>query len=160
MKRHPSLHPLSRHHHHALVCALAMRRAGQAPPAFRARRARQAAEQFLRFWSEAGSRHFREEEDILLPAYSRSRRLDEDPDVTAMLAEHAAIRAQVAALEQARGDDRATAALVEELGALLQQHVRREEDRIFPAIERALGEEALEDLGKRLARRHREPATA
>jgi hemerythrin-like domain-containing protein len=154
MKRHASLHPLSEHHHHALVCALQMRRAGQAPPAERVPRARKAAENFLRFWSATGSRHFREEEEFVLPAYSRHKPLDEDADVMAMLAEHAAIRARVVALEQARGDDRATEAIIGELGSLLHRHVRREEDLIFPAIERALSEEELTWLGERLSRLH------
>ncbi len=154
MKRHPSLRALSEHHHHALVAALAMRRAGQAPRDARAEQARQAADEFLRFWTETGSRHFREEEEYVLPVYSRHKRLEEDPDVTAMLAEHAAIRARVLALEQSRGDDRATEQIIGELGPLLSGHVRREEDRIFPAVERALTEDEMAWLGERLSRLH------
>jgi len=158
MKRHPSLHPLSEHHHHALVCALELRRAAEAAPEDRGPQARKAAENFLRFWNETGSRHFREEEEFVLPIYSRHKRLDEDPDVMGMLAEHAAIRARALALDEARGDAQATEkviALVEELGPLLNEHVRREEDRIFPAIEQVLGKEEIEWLGERLSWLHR-----
>ncbi len=154
MKRHPSLRALSEHHHHALVAALAMRRAGQAPAEQRAKQAREAAEEFLQFWSETGSRHFREEEEFLLPVYSRHKRLDEDPEVMTMLAEHAAIRARVFALKQAGQDDRAIATILSELGPLLTGHVRREEDRIFPAIERALSEAEIAWLGESLSGLH------
>jgi hemerythrin-like domain-containing protein len=154
MKRHPGLRALSEHHHHALIAALAMRRAGQAPPEQRLKQARQAANEFLRFWGETGSRHFREEEEFLLPAYSRHKQLDEDLEVMAMLAEHAAIRARVFALEQARQNDRAIATILSELGPLLTRHVRREEDRIFPTIERTLSEEEIAWLGERLSRLH------
>ena len=40
------------------------------------------------------------------------------------------------------------------LGSLLHDHVRLEEDRIFPRIERTLSEMELNSVGSRLTRLH------
>ena len=76
MKRHPSLHPLSQHHHFALIQALQMRRAAEAPPEKRNATVQRQAEKFIAFWHRTGVVHFREEEEVLLPAYARHARLD------------------------------------------------------------------------------------
>lgn len=156
MKRHRSLHPLSEHHHHALVQALQIRRADEATPDQRAAALRETAESFVRFWKVNGRQHFREEEEILLPAYARHVRLDQNPAVMRMLAEHAIIRGKVEELEGAL----ITGELVEEeviaLGQLLQRHIRLEEDEIFPAIEAALSEEEMAALADRFTWLHRE----
>ena len=95
MKRHPSLHPLSQHHHFALIQALEMRRAAEAPAEKRQAAVERQAEKFLRFWHKTGLVHFREEEEVLLPAYARHVRLDQDAEVMRLLADHAEIRAVV-----------------------------------------------------------------
>lgn len=63
MKRSEALTPLSHDHHQALVLAQRLRRAdaGNAP---------EVRDAFLGFWREHGQRHFREEEELLLPAYA------------------------------------------------------------------------------------------
>ena len=86
MKRHESLHELSRHHHFALMEALYIRRAMNEPPEKRALRLRKVAEKFVEFWEKKGKLHFREEEEILLPAYSVHVPLENDQDVIRMLA--------------------------------------------------------------------------
>jgi hemerythrin-like domain-containing protein len=101
MKRHPSLHPLSEHHHHVLVRALEIRRAEGRPAAERSAALRQAGQTFVRFWKTTGHLHFRKEEEILLPAYARHARLEANPQITRMLAEHALIRAKVERLDKA-----------------------------------------------------------
>src|SRR5579862_5403448 len=95
MKRHASLHPLSQHHHFALIQALGMRRAAEAPMEKRQAAVERQAEKFVAFWHKTGYKHFREEEEILLPAYARHIRLDQDAAVIRMLADHAEIRAAV-----------------------------------------------------------------
>ncbi|MFQ5694373.1 MAG: hemerythrin domain-containing protein [Terriglobia bacterium] len=156
MKRHPSLHPLSEHHHHVLVQALGIRRAQETTGAQRQRSLREAAEAFIRFYKGQGRVHFREEEEILLPAYARCMPLERDLQVTRMLAEHAIIRAKVEDLEKALAAGRLEEAEVLALGKLLQGHVRLEEDNIFPRIESVLGEEGLRALAERFTWLHRE----
>lgn len=95
MQRHADLHPLSEHHHHALVLALEIRRAAELPAPERDQRLRSLADSVLHFWGESGQTHFAEEEQVLLPKYARHFRLDEDPEIMRMLADHAAIRARI-----------------------------------------------------------------
>ena len=155
MQRRPELHPLSEHHHHVLVLALEIRRAAESSEPDREQKLRQLAEALLRFWNESGQTHFQEEEQVLLPQYARHFQLDEDPEVMQMLAEHAAIRARIADVQESLGRDFVAAAVIE-LGRMLHDHVRLEEDRIFPRIEKALSEIELGSVGSHLTRLHGE----
>lgn len=149
MKRKAELHPLSEHHHHVLVLALEIRRAAESAVPDRDQKLRKLAESLLRFWDQSGKTHFIEEEQVLLPKYARHFRLDEDSEIMRMLADHAAIRAQVEDLKDGFNPDRLI-----QLGRMLHDHVRLEEDRIFPRIEKALNEIELKSLGSRLTRLH------
>jgi len=155
MKRHPSLHPLSQHHHFALIQALGMRRAAEAPAGKRAAAVEREAEKFVRFWHKTGQVHFREEEEVLLPAYARHTRLDRDAEVMHILADHAEIRAAVLDFEQRLAAKVPIAAEeMGRLGKLLHDHVRLEENEVFPRIEKTLGEEQLNAMGRGLTRLH------
>lgn len=146
MKRHPSLIPLSEHHHHALVQALEIARAAKLSGPDRPEKFRHAAESLLHFWELAGRTHFREEEDFLLPALARHVRLDQEPAVMRMLADHAQIRAALQDLAAALTGNRLEESQVTTLGQLLHDHVRLEEDTIFPRIESILDEHELATL--------------
>ena len=155
MKRHPSLHPLSQHHHFALIQALGMKRATEAPSEKRQAAVERQAEKFVFFWHKTGYKHFREEEEILLPAYARHTRLDRDVEVMRLLADHAEIRAAVLDFEQRH--EKKLAIPVEamaHLANLLHDHVRLEENEVFPRIEKILGEEHLSTMGRGLTRLH------
>ena len=155
MKRHPSLHPLSQHHHFALIQALEMRRAAEAPADKRNAMVERQADKFVAFWHKTGIVHFREEEEVLLPAYARYTRLDQDGGIMRLLAEHAEIRAAVEDFERRRKKKLPieTAAMAR-LAKLLHDHVRFEENDVFPRIERVLGEENLVAMGRGLTRLH------
>lgn len=112
------------------------------------------AEKFLRFWEKNGRLHFREEEEILLPAYARHVPLESDADAMRMLADHAAIRARIENLRELLQTGRPVETALAELGRMLNDHVRLEENRIFPRIEKALSEPELAALGQRLTRLH------
>jgi hemerythrin-like domain-containing protein len=155
MKRHPSLHPLSQHHHFALIQALEMRRAAEAPAEKRAAAVARQAEKFVRFWHKSGHVHFREEEEILLPAYARYARIDKDADVVRLLGDHAEIRAAVLDFEQRlAAKDEIGAEEIARIGKLLHDHVRLEENEVFPRIEKMLGEKRLNEMGRSLTRLH------
>jgi hemerythrin-like domain-containing protein len=155
MKRHPSLHPLSQHHHFALIQALEMRRAAEAPVEKRAAAVVRQAEKFVRFWHKSGHIHFREEEEVLLPAYARHTRLDRDADVVRLLADHAEIRAAVLDFEQwLAAKTPIDAEEMARIGKLLHDHVRLEENEVFPRIEKVVGEEQLNAMGRGLTRLH------
>jgi hemerythrin-like domain-containing protein len=155
MKRHPSLHPLSQHHHFALIQALEMKRAAEGPTEKRAAAVERQAEKFVHFWQKTGQVHFREEEEVLLPAYARHRRLDEDADVVRLLADHAEIRAAAQDFERHLAAKTAVSAeAMAHLAKVLHDHVRLEENEVFPRIEKVLGEQGLKAMGRGLTRLH------
>jgi hemerythrin-like domain-containing protein len=155
VKRHPSLRPLSQHHHFALIQALEMRRAAEAPAEKRDAAVQRQAEKFIAFWHKTCIVHFREEEEVLLPAYARHTRLDQDAEVMRLLADHAEIRAAVQDVEQRRAKKLPIEAeAMARLAKLLHDHIRFEENDVFPRIERALGEENLAAMGRGLTRLH------
>ncbi|MBI1749357.1 MAG: hemerythrin domain-containing protein [Acidobacteria bacterium] len=155
MKRHESLHPLSQHHHFALIQVWEMRRALKQPAAKRAAAVRAVTRKFVRFWKKAGQVHFREEEEVLLPAYARYARLDEDKDVMRMLAEHAMIRALIGNVEASLASGGVDGNDVATLAQTLHDHVRLEENEIFPRIEKILSEDEMRVMGKELHRLHK-----
>ena len=155
MKRHPSLHPLSQHHHFALIQALEMRRAAEAPAERRAAAVARQAEKLVRFWHKSGHVHFREEEEVLLPAYALHVRIDNDADVVRLLGDHAEIRAAVLDFaERLAAKDEIPAEEMARVGKLLHDHVRLEENEVFPRIEKVLGEKGLNEMGRGLTRLH------
>jgi len=116
----------------------------------------EAARAFLAHWDEEESLHFRLEEELLLPAYAAHG----DPDHAAVvrtLLDHMLIRRDVARLR-----DAPPLALLHELGMRLADHVKLEENELFPLIERTIPEPELSALGDRLgeAARPRRTATA
>jgi hemerythrin-like domain-containing protein len=132
-----------------------MRRAAEAPSEKRAALVERQAAKFVRFWHKTGQVHFREEEEVLLPAYARYTRLDQDAEVMRVLADHAEIRATVQDFEKrlaakipVEAEEMARAA------KLLHDHVRLEESEVFPRIEKALGEKDLNAMGSGLTRLH------
>ncbi len=134
MKRHDALAALSRDHHHALVVAQRLKRASETTAAD----ARQA---FLEYWRADGQRHFREEEEILLPSYAGHG----DPDlpvVARVLIDHVRIRR----LADEIATDAPPIAVLHVLGEQLADHVRREERELYPLIERALPETEMARL--------------
>lgn len=146
MKRHPSLHDLSSDHHHGLLHVRRLMRTGSAlaegvpdldPP--------KVAHKFLHYWTEHANRHFRAEEEILLPAFARYGDPTQAP-IARMLIEHVQIRRLVADLQQDLADGNPGVEVMHELGALLRCHIRYEEDVVFPLIEAAMPAAALAAL--------------
>jgi hypothetical protein len=130
-KRAEALQQLSREHLGALLAAKTLNDAGEAE-------AEAARERFLEFWQGDGRRHFRVEEEVLLPWWARYAEVDR-PGVERMLEEHLAIRREALRLQDREGGLEELHAL----GVLLHDHVRFEERELFPEIEDALGPERL-----------------
>lgn len=139
LSRHPVLYPLSHHHHHALVAALRLKQAGTEKSKLSLE---EVVKEVRAFWEPGGKEHFREEEEILLPAYAKYASV-ERPEIMEMLLEHVMIRSKMDMLMRA-GEK--SSKWMNELGQLLEAHVRKEERVIFPMIEKALPEEALQEL--------------
>lgn len=145
-KRHPSLAPLSRDHHHGLALALRLRQGRKAllvdgwthDPARQARRV-------LRFAGEELAPHFAAEEEALFP-FVRARVIEVGPLLERLIGEHRLLEAMLAQLAGVEGPP--PAGLLEEIGAHLESHIRAEERELFPACEN-LGAD-LDDIGRRI----------
>lgn len=129
MRRSEALAPLSRDHHRALVEAMRLKRATPMDVA-------DVTRDLLTFWDEHGSRHFRVEEEVLLPAYARHADPEHDA-VTRVLVDHVWIRSRI---DRLRHDGERSADELHELGERLEAHVRHEERVLFPLIEDAMPE--------------------
>lgn len=145
MRRHASLRELSVDHHHALVQAHRLIKAAMADEATRS----EIAGDFLRFWHEQANRHFREEEEALLPYFALWREVDQ-PAINQMLREHILIRRDAGEMAEAMAQSTPKPQLMRMLGERLEAHVRHEERVVFPLIEAALDEEKLAILATRL----------
>ena len=130
MKRSDALRALSHQHHQGLFAALQLKRARQETAA-------DARTIFLDFYEREGSRHFRAEEELLLPAFARHTRVD-DPLIVRVLTEHVDLRGRGQDLERSADPDPATLC---ELGERLESHIRFEEKTLFPQIESLAGPE-------------------
>jgi hemerythrin-like domain-containing protein len=140
VKRHAALVGLSHDHHHELVQARRLRAAADEDEAARLAAARAYVDLFF----TETVRHFRDEEEVLFPAFVR--RVGVTPDLRRVLDEHMQLHGLVRALraEVAGGDVRSDS--LRRLGDLLHEHVRLEERQLFPAVEEALGDEGLREL--------------
>jgi hemerythrin-like domain-containing protein len=139
VKRSEALRQLSRDHHRALEVALKLKRAGAAG-------CDEVARRFLEFWREHGAAHFRVEEDVLLPDVAAE--IDPaDERVVRVLTDHVEIRRRANEIESAA---KADTARLNELGEMLDNHVRHEERVLFPLIEERLSAEALSALADRV----------
>ena len=132
MKRDEALRPLSREHLNALHAAKVLREGNDLEA---------VTEAFFDFWDAEGQRHFRIEEEVLLPHWAKYAEVDR-PAVARMVEEHLAIRRE--ALRLKAGE--ASLEEAQELGRLLHDHVRFEERQLFPTIEEALDPDSLDTL--------------
>ena len=132
MKRHPSLQPLSDDHHRALVLARRLRRTSTGADAtVLGALAREVQREF----DEAIEPHFRVEERWLLPVLERR---GEGRLAAQTLEDHARLRALV--------HGQWSEITAQELGTLLEKHVRFEERVLFPEAEAVLSEAELASI--------------
>jgi len=147
IKRHEALQPLSRHHMIGLHVGLKLSRAGTEESRISLSEIMKDARDF---WEPGGQEHYREEEEILIPAYAAYADIYTE-DITDMLLEHVTIRSGMQRLL----NNELTEAEMRELGHLLHSHIRKEERILFPMIEAALPEEKLQELAPYLHDRDR-----
>ena len=151
MKRHPSLVPLSRDHHHGLVMArrLILGRSTNPRAAWPADRSRQAA-RLIEFFETELRPHFEVEEAYVFPA--AERHLGEDAGrMRVLIAEHETMRAMIRGLIADPASD-----LEERLiafGELLEAHIHTEERILFERMQTACDADVLQALGARIAER-------
>jgi hemerythrin-like domain-containing protein len=145
MKRHKSLYPLSHDHHHALVQARNLRLVSPDSP-------QQTAIAFLAFWDADLKIHFRQEEEVLLPLLAKYASVDQ-PEIIETLKQHVEIRRALMELkDQVNKSDPSMVEKLQGLGTLIENHVRYEENHLFPAIEAVVPEEQLWEMNRLISR--------
>ena len=140
MKRHIALFPLSHHHQHVLVQAKRLSKVSSSTTD--AKRAG-LAKAFLNLWIPNGVRHFRDEEEILLPAMAI--RTDPGREEFAVLSgQHLEIRSLIHEVARSLETGEIPSwELLSGLGQALEAHVRFEEHVLFPLAESILTKEDL-----------------
>jgi hemerythrin-like domain-containing protein len=147
MKRHRSLYPLSRDHHHALVQArnLSLAAAVNDPDS-----SKQAAVRFAGFWESDLQWHFSQEEQFVLPLLAKHKPPDSH-EIRETLRQHAEITRLVAELNDKLGRREIIEAnLLDALGEALRSHIHFEENELFPALEASATEEDLWRMNEQL----------
>jgi iron-sulfur cluster repair protein YtfE (RIC family) len=150
MKRHQSLYPLSHDHHHALVQALNLDKAGRGDDQAGLR---EAAARFADFWKSDLQRHFAQEEQIVLPLLAKYKAADA-AEIRDTLEQHYAIATLIGELnEKLTRPETIEASLLTNLAGSLRRHIRFEESELFPAVETSVPEEELWLMNMRLSDR-------
>lgn len=141
-KRHASLIPLTHDHHHTLAQA---RRLKETQAATDAATVRRAADDFVNFYLGRARHHFHEEEELFFAPL-----VDDEvvgPLVARAVADHLRLHAQVRVLRRQLSGGDVSGDLLGAIAALLESHVRFEEQELFPLIESGISESELTDLG-------------
>ena len=146
MKRHPSLQPLSREHHRALLCWRELNKHLNIP---HSAGLRSAAAALQHYWNSRFSRHMADEETLLLGLLSDALR-------TRLLAEHDTLRSLFCSLDETLESNGPLA--IDDLAnlvATLRAHIRWEERILFPHLQSHVSAEELRFIGDRLHDRQR-----
>ena len=149
MKRHPSLVPLSRDHHHGLVMARRLILGGPSTPRDDWPLApEEQARRLVAFYESDLRPHFEAEEAQVFPL-AAERLTDGPARVTALVGQH---RTMAGMIEALLTDPRSEVAKrLAAFGELLRDHIHDEERILFERMQAECGAEEMEALGARLA---------
>ncbi|MGE5401517.1 MAG: hemerythrin domain-containing protein [Ignavibacteriales bacterium] len=149
MPRASGLIPLSHDHHHGLRLAQLIKK--NAPKYSDLPESIQdKAKYTIEFYYSDLLKHFSSEEEILYPFV---KGVDESVDrlFKEIIEEHRQIREQIEIMEkESLKDTPALEDRLDELGRLLDSHIRKEERELFPRIEAVLDKEKLQELNGKI----------
>lgn len=131
MKRHKSLHPLSREHHTGLVYAKRLKESEETT-------ALEVQGEFYDYWDKDLKIHFRKEEETLFPFLFGHFSFGET-EIQDFFLQHAEIRKMILVKDS-------SLEFLHKLGQLINDHIRFEENKLFPLIESRLSEEDFTKL--------------
>jgi iron-sulfur cluster repair protein YtfE (RIC family) len=144
MKRSNKLHSLSHDHHHGLKLAQLIKK--DAPLYKNLPNSLEGKIEYTkRFFNEELIRHFKEEEEIL---FKISEGKDEEADklIKEIVEEHEKIKSFIVLLDKAEEKIN----LLDDIGNLLAEHIRKEERKLFPRLEEILSMDELEKISLQL----------
>ncbi len=140
MKRHKALHSLSQEHHHGLMLAQLIK-AGSPEYKGLPKTLEDKKSYTINFFKEDLVPHFQKEEDILFPA-SRGKTEEIDKQIDELIDQHKKIYSFIDKLEKSDSVQKD----LDELGRLLEAHIRKEERKLFQMIQKELSAAELEKL--------------
>lgn len=144
MKRHPSLIPLSREHHGALILSRLLQK--DAPPYIGLPHEPVGKAKYaLKFYREELKKHFAEEEKILPVIRGVNSELDKL--MQDMVTEHRELDQLFNSINEQ--DD--LALHLDKLGRAMEVHIRKEERQIFPLIQDSCSDEILRTIAETLS---------
>jgi iron-sulfur cluster repair protein YtfE (RIC family) len=145
MRRHSSLIPLSQDHHHGLVLAQLIKKG--APVYEKLPKTLEAKVEYTKnFYKNDLSYHFYEEEKILYPSV-KNKNKELDNLFNEIFSEHSEITSLIDAL--ASSDQQGE--ILNKLGFLLESHIRKEERKLFPAVQEVLTSAELGELYEKIS---------
>ena len=140
-RRHDSLIPLTHDHHHTLAQARRLKNLSKIDDETQRRN---VANDFINFYFGRAVRHFHEEEELFfapLVDHPETRDL-----VLSAVSDHLRLHALVRTIKRQLSGGEADPVVLDQISDLLAEHVRFEEQDLFPMIERLIPEESLVDL--------------
>jgi hemerythrin-like domain-containing protein len=146
MKRHPSLYKLSQDHHQGLILAQQLKKGA---PQYKGMPStlEDKKEYTISFYKTELVKHFQDEEKILFPSVSKKNNLI-DKMISDVVSEHRKMEALVSDL----GKTNRLADVLDELGKLLEKHIRKEERELFVEIEKVLSDEELKIISDSISK--------
>lgn len=142
MQRHPSLIPLSRDHHKSLILARLLQKDSPAYKGLPETLSGKAAYAIECFEQELIGHFETEEKTVIANVRGISAQLNELSDI--LIGEHR----QLTGLFRAINRDAPSADLLDEIGNLLEQHIRKEEREFFPLIQESCDAATLAAIEK------------
>lgn len=135
MKRHQSLIALSHDHHQGLMLAQLIKKGApeyKGLPSDLAGKVAYTKES----WEKELKLHFENEENILFP-FLKGKEESIDRLIDEILAEHIQINKLIMSLDKKNNHEE----ILDELGNLIEQHIRKEERQLFQKIQSIFGSE-------------------
>lgn len=140
-RRNDALIPLSHDHHHALAQARRLRDVSKMEDLTQRRN---LVNDFINFYFGSAIRHFHEEEELFFaPLVDEPRARDH---VVRAVSDHLRLHALVRTLKRQLSEGEADPATIGKIAELLTDHVRFEEQQLFPLIEELISADHLKDL--------------
>ncbi len=144
IKRHKALHILSHDHHHGLILAQLIKKGSpqykNLPDTTEGKK-----DYSIRFYNDELIKHFEDEEKILFPAV-KGKHDEIDNLCEEIITEHKKIKQLINRLES----DEDIENILDELGSILESHIRKEERILFGKIQEILTEDELSALENQL----------
>jgi len=145
IKRHKALHILSHDHHHGLILAQLIKK--DSPQYKNLPDTTEGKKDYsIKFYNDDLIKHFEDEEKILFP-FVNGKDDEIDNLIEEIITEHRKIEQLINRIES----DEDVENTLDELGSLLESHIRKEERNIFMKIQAILTEEELAAVEKQFA---------